>query len=42
MVVYNPDIIDNEGVHGAPNLIIEVSSSESKQRYYNTKLTPIK
>jgi Uma2 family endonuclease len=42
MVVCNPDIIDNEGIHGTPDMVIEVVSPESKQRDYNAKLSTYK
>jgi len=42
MVVCNPDIIDNEGVHGTPDMVIEVVSPESKQQDYYAKLSTYK
>lgn len=42
MVVCNPDIIDNEGVHGTPDMVIEVVSPESRQQDYNAKLSTYK
>lgn len=42
MVVCNPSIIDDEGVHGAPDMVIEVASPEVKQQDYNAKLSTYK
>lgn len=42
MVVCNPDIIDNEGIHGTPDMVIEVVSPESKQQDYSVKLSTYK
>jgi Uncharacterized protein conserved in cyanobacteria len=42
MVVCNPDIIDNEGIHGTPDMVVEVVSPESKQQDYNAKLSTYK
>lgn len=42
MVVCNSSIINDEGVHGAPDMVIEVVSPESKQRDYNAKLSTYK
>ena len=38
MVVCNPDIIEDDGIHGAPDLVIEIVSKSSQNLDYGKKL----